>query len=438
MTKELQEATKIIKTLQGAGHYALIVGGYNRDVFIGVKPKDIDLVTSATPDQVEALFEDTFPKGKAFGVIVVNKDYEICTFREDDYNSKEFKVELLDPKTHTLEELISKDSFKRDLSINSIYYDPIADKYYDPQNGRHDIKEGVIRFVGDMNIRLEEDPVRLLRFFRFGIKYAHMNLNWEDYDLTGDKGYLLKRVSKERIFEEMTKILMNLNTWNYGDFKDVLYALKEILPDLYEMVNVRQPPLHHSEGNVGIHTFYALKSLRVKTPVTVWSTLLHDLGKVKDTKIAEDGKITSHGHDATGAIMAEELLRDLKCSNKFIEEVCYIVKNHMRIKESPKMKKSKVIKLVKNEYYENLLEVSCSDSMGAKGDITWHTWLREFEKSDRCPDGPLVKPLVTGRDLIDKGMEPGVSFKILLKKAFDLQLESELLTKQEIMLALFA
>jgi len=432
----LKEAVKIIKKLQDNGFYALIVGGAVRDSVMGVEPKDYDISTNALPEDIKKLFKNTRAIGEAYGVMLVNNDYEISTMRSDIHNPNAFSVELLDSGTHTLEELIEKDSSRRDLSCNSIYYDPITDKYYDPLGGVEAIKNRDLSFVGETVNRIKEDPVRILRYFRFLFKY-NLTPDREDLQIIYNNRELLLEVSKERIFAEMTKLLLALNVWDKEYFVDLFIMLEPIFPNIALFNSTQQSPIQHPEGGVLVHTFYALKALRVKTPVTVWSTFCHDLGKVKDTKIDENGKITSHGHDATGAIMAEELLRDLKCSNKFISEVSYIVANHMRIKWASNMKKAKVIALIKNEYYENLKEVSVSDSMGAKGNLDWFHWINEFEKNLVIPREQVIKPLVTGRDLIERGMNPGPEFKSILEKAYDKQLEDELLTKDTIMLDLF-
>lgn len=427
----MQEAIKIIKTLQNNGFYALLVGGCVRDSFMGLKPKDFDIVTNCLPEQIEELFKNTLPIGAQFGVTLINNNYEVSCFRADIYNPNEFSVELLCSEKHTLEELIEKDSSRRDFTLNSIYYDPISDKYYDPQEGIKDIKNRKLRFVGSIGDRIKEDPLRMLRFYRFKHKY---NLDVAQMDCTmWQTNHLLEKISKERIFEETTKILLNFDSWNVDDFISFSLCLESIFPWIKEMRETRQSPIYHPEGEVLPHTFYALKNLRIKTPVTVWAIFLHDIGKIKDTKIQEDGRITSKGHAKTGAIMSEEILRSLKCSNKFIEEVVYIVENHMKIKETPIMKKSKVIRLVKNKYFDNLKEVSCADSMGGKGSINWYYWLTEFENSDKCPKGDIIEPLVKGKDLIDLGLTPGPIFNIILKTAFDVQLENPELGKQDIL-----
>lgn len=427
----MKGAIEIIKTLQNNGHHALLVGGCVRDKIMGVVPHDYDIVTSAFPEQVEALFEDTKPIGKCFGVILVNHDYEVATFRVDRYvEDNKLSVTLLRHNRHSLEELVKLDSNKRDLKINSCYYDPISDKYYDPQEGVKSIKNKDLSFVGRMHKRIQEDPIRLLRALRFAVTY-----NWEVDERITDIDLIMEinDIPKERIYTEVTKILMNMNTWDIDLFSDLLSILGfDLFPQLESWWMIEQPPQHHTEGSLLHHTFYALKALRVKTPVTVWATLLHDVGKVTETKIDTEGKITSHGHDEAGAIIAEKMLKDLKCSNKFIDEVVYIIRNHMRIKLAPTMKKAKTIKLIKNNYYENLLEVSCADSMGAKGNIDWYHWIKEFALSDNNPKEDKITPLVTGKDLIELGFEPGETFKVLLGICLDNQLNDHNLTKEDI------
>lgn len=425
-----EKAIEIIKTLQDKGHYALLVGGCVRDQIMGKQPKDYDIVTSCLPEEVQAIFKDTIPVGEKFGVTIVHKDFEVAVFRVDQYNPNSFEVALLDPNKHTLEELVEKDSSRRDLSMNSIYYDPIADKYYDPQNGIQDIKEGRIAFVGNALERVKEDPIRLLRFYRFAGRYPHMDHHWEDWDVLEGAGVLLKKVSMERIFQELTKILLEFPTVRYGDFKQLCSELYDILPELTALMDCEQNPIWHPEGNVLRHTYQALTHLRIRTPETVWAMLLHDIGKPKTFKI-RDGKITNYGHEHVGAEMTEDILRRLKCSNKFIDEVVYLVKNHMRTRTAPKMRKGKVIEMIKHPYYRHQKEISACDSMGCIGDIEWYHWLTDFENSDKFPKGEVI-PLINGQDLIDKGMKPGPEFKDIIKQARLIQLENPNMEKEEI------
>lgn len=426
----MKEAIKIIKTLQDAGHYALLVGGCVRDMHLGVTPKDFDIVTSALPDQQRQLFTKIKPIGEQYGVMLVNSHYEVACFRTDTYEGKDLTVELLDPKTHSLEELIQKDSQKRDLTINSIYYDPISDTKYDPQNGVSSLELGLVRFVGDAKERITEDPLRILRMWRFMFRFG---INTDlTYSFQIQEYELLRNVSRERIFEEMSKILKHVHQGNALMFDMFLIEMNPIFPELSSMLNTVQDPRWHPEGPVSRHTFLVLQNLRIKTPELLWGALLHDIGKTKTTEIHED-KITSHGHDAVGAKMTEELLRSLKCSNKFIDKVVYLVKNHMRIKHAPEMKKSKLLDMINHEHYEGLKEVSASDSMGGSCNMEWYIFLNEFEKSALVKANKDFEPLVTGRDLIAMGLKSGPLFKVLLKIAKESQQEDPSLTKDDLL-----
>ena len=195
-----EKAIKIIRTIQENNYHALIVGGAVRDSIINIHPKDYDIVTNCPVNKLKELFTDVITVGESFGVLIINKHFEVAQFRVDDYRSGELEVKEIDYSKYCLKELIKLDSSRRDLRSNAIYHDPISDKYYDPQDGIRDLEEGYIRFVGDAQTRVEEDPIRLLRFYRFRGKFPHMKHWWNDWDDVEGLGYLLKKVSMERIF----------------------------------------------------------------------------------------------------------------------------------------------------------------------------------------------------------------------------------------------
>jgi len=423
-------ALEIVTILQNNGFYALFVGGCVRDSLLGLEPKDYDIVTSASPEQVESLFINTISVGKAFGVIVVDCHYEVATFRLDNYTkTNDLTVKLLNNKDYSLEYLVQLDSSKRDLTCNAIYFDPVSAEYYNPQGGIEDLSNRKLRFVGDLEERCIEDPIRILRFFRFAIQY-NLYQSSEELKLVSGLGHLLLNVSKERIFKELTKILYSINPSSRGISLELPHILNIILPELSVMKSTSQNPKHHPEGNVWNHTVLALEFLNVRTPETLWAALLHDVGKIYTTRGYGDN-ITSYDHETAGSVEAERILKMFKCSNKLIKEVSYLVQNHMRIKACREMKVAKVARLVLNEYFNNLKEVSLADSLAGKGDITWWSWLTSFE--ERTPYKNTVTPLVTGHDLILAGKQPNESFKGLLKKAFDIQLEYPTKSKEVIL-----
>jgi len=412
-------AITIISKLQKHGFDALLVGGCVRDKVLNTTPKDYDIVTSALPDQVEELFQHTLPIGKAYGVILVDNLYEVTTFRKDvDSTTVDFLSGQLD-------HILLEDAHRRDLTINAIYYDPISDKLYDPVGGiSHLQNQPTVQFIGSMEDRIQEDPIRLLRAYRFILKYNAQNLpHLVDY------GYLLASVSKERVFSELTKCLIHMTSWNYSVFQDLVHVLHYVSPILVVQPTI-QSPVWHPEGDVLKHTFGTLKNLRTVTEVTVMAAYLHDIGKSTCTQIVNN-KITAKGHEHQSAIDADKALRQLKCSNKFIDEVVYIVKNHMRIKHVKEMKRSKVIALMNHEYFETLKEVSCADSMSASGKLDWWHFLNEFD----LPNKEESARIVTGQDLIATGFTAGPQFKDLLDEAYSLQHDSDL-DKMEILLEL--
>jgi hypothetical protein len=215
-------------------------------------------------------------------------------------------------------------------------------------------------------------------------------------------------------------------------FKEFVTSLGAVFPDLIFMEHTEQSPIWHPEGDVLKHTFGTLQQLRFRTDATVWAAFLHDIGKIYTTKLIGD-RITAHGHDKEGTILAEAMLDKLKVSNKHKKEVLFVVENHMKIKNLPKMKRKKVLKLMKHEYFEALMEVSVADDMSSVGWTDWYFWAREFEKSPSFPKGEKIVPLVSGADLIALEKQPGPEFKILLSKLLDMQLENPDMTKEDLL-----
>ncbi len=163
----IETACDVIERLQNAGFEAVFAGGCVRDFILGVEPKDIDIATNATPEQVEALFEKTVAVGKAFGVIRVlydEEEFEVATFRTDSSASDGRRPDSVSFSS------MEEDAKRRDLTINALFFDPIKDKIYDFVGGQADIKARCIRFVGNAEERIEEDKLRMLRVIRFAAR----------------------------------------------------------------------------------------------------------------------------------------------------------------------------------------------------------------------------------------------------------------------------
>jgi len=425
-----EEAIAVVKKLQDAGYEAVFAGGCVRDEIMNIEPKDYDIATSATPEQIEKLFYPlTLPIGADFGVmLVIGKvgKYEIATFRQDGNYTDGRR-----PDNITFSSM-KEDALRRDLTINALFIDPITDKLYDFIDGVIDIHNKVIRFVGNPNDRIKEDHIRILRAIRFATRLG-FELTPETKIAIAANAQLTKTIVPERLAMELTKILKECNPIQAFKWFDILDILKYILPDLIPMIGCQQPPEFHPEGDVYNHTLIALDYVTAdqNKPVSnevLWATLLHDVGK-PDTSTWDDEakRFRFNGHDQLSAEITKTILTRLKFSNEFIDNVVDLVSNHMRMAFVTKLRKSKLRRfLAKKNINDHLLlhEADCAASHGGMGNIEFcKKKMEEFLTYEPTLD--LPEPLVTGRDLIAMGLIPGPHFKIFLDNAMDLQLEGK-------------
>ncbi len=280
-------ALQIVKKLQKAGHQAFWVGGCVRDILMGKTPKDFDIVTSATPDEVEKLLKKTIPVGKKFGVMLAVENghhFEIATFRTE----KGYKDARRPDKVFWAK--AEDDAKRRDFTINSLFYDPVTKKVKDFVSGQKDIKNKILRFIGPADKRIQEDHLRILRAIRFkntlGFKFDP-----KAKQALQKNANLVISVSGERIRNELNKMLADSSRLQSLQDLDNLGILKHILPELENCKGAEQPPQFHSEGDVFVHTLIAVKNLPAKCKLSVvWAVLLHDIGKPATWKIREHPK----------------------------------------------------------------------------------------------------------------------------------------------------
>lgn len=424
----MKNTLTILKTLHEAGYEAVIAGGAVRDKLLGLTPHDFDIATSATPMEVEELFEKTLPHGKAFGVVVVMMPgmdpYEVATFREDG--------EYLDGRRPSTVEFsnMEEDAKRRDFTINAMFWNPLKDEVIDLVGGKEDLKNKVLRFVGDPEERIIEDKLRLLRAVRFAVKFDFTMEEETFKAVTANAPKVAAVVSAERIQEELTKLFMLGKPREALDLLLATGLLHEVLPEVEALVNTPQNPKWHPEGSVFQHTIMVMEALDVNTSLLVWSALLHDIGKPETTFVDEEGVIKATGHENVGAELAEKMLRRLKFSNFFVGAVKALVADHMRVKYCVEMRKSKLKKLLAQE---NLLELKLlgkADSEASTGMLEWYEFLKKAEETFE-PEEIRPDPLITGAHLIKLGFTPGPLFKEILDNVSTRQLEEELTTETE-------
>lgn len=293
-----EKAIKICNTLVKHGFDALIVGGCVRDSFLGREPKDWDICTNASPDTVESLFKNTIPMGKAFGIITIIADgepFEVATFRSECGTSDGRHPEQLQFETS-----IEADLSRRDFTMNAIAFRPHNNELVDPFNGKADIEADVIRFVGNAKERIAEDHLRVLRAFRFQsqLGFQFSEETWQAIKSQNEQ--LLDGVSNERIFQEMSKLLLGKNAAEALASMAVSGVLWTVIPELKELMIDHESRWHNETwepfGNaIFAHVLHVVKNATVlseKLPnerrlALMWSALLHDIGKGRTKKIKE-------------------------------------------------------------------------------------------------------------------------------------------------------
>ena len=421
----LDGALTIVKTLHEHGHQAYFAGGAVRDLVLGREVSDIDIATSTPPSEVERLFPKTIPVGKGFGVVVVVLDslhYEVTTFRrESDYADGRHPDQV-----HFTD--VRQDARRRDFTVNALYLDPLTEEVMDYVEGRKDLKAKLIRTVGPPAERLREDKLRILRAARLSCQLG-FKIEPETYSALSRRAPELTDVSRERIRDELLKILTGPNPAQGVRLLFDSGILRVILPEVATMHGVPQPPEFHPEGDVFAHTLLMFELSRGGLNETLaMGILLHDVGKPGTFAVKE--RIRFDGHVELGARMAEEISRGLRFSNEQVDEIVDLVAHHLRFIHVQEMRESKLKRFLRKENIEKHLELHRLDCLASHGDLSGYDFCRvklgEIDQEDLRP-----KPLISGHDLIDLDLKPGPIFSEILGAVEDLQLEGQLKSREE-------
>jgi poly(A) polymerase len=433
-------AERIVAQLRAAGHEAYFAGGCVRDILLGVSPKDFDVATSAHPDAVLALFPRTFAVGAHFGVVLVCDDVdgqeivtEVATYRSD--------VAYLDGRHPTEVRFSSsaqEDVLRRDFTINGMMFDPILHRQtcnltsavLDYVGGKNDLRDGIIRAICEPHRRFEEDKLRMLRAIRFAARFS-FTIEPETERAIRQLASGISQVSRERVRDELTRMLTEGHARRAFELLDRTGLLKEVLPEISKLHGVQQPPEYHPEGDVWIHTLLLLEKLPPGASSTLaWGALLHDVGKPATFSHKPPDRIRFNSHVEVGVRIAHEILRRLRFSNEDCAQILALVENHMRFGDIEKMKESTLKRFFRLPRFDEHLALHRLDVTSSHGDLS----LYEFAKRRReeLPDEVVRPPLlVTGRDLIAAGYQPGPRFKEMLALAEDAQLEGRIHTTEE-------
>lgn len=420
-----------IKILNKLNEYGkgYIVGGAIRDILLGLKPKDVDFATNLSYETLKTLFSEYTPKetGKSFGVLrirVNNVDYEIAKFREDIYG-KEEKVSFVDN--------IKNDLMRRDFTINAMAYNEI-DGIIDLYGGQKDIENKIINFVGNAEERIIEDPLRVLRAFRF-MSRLNFSLSENTIEAIKKQKSLLNGIPKERITMEFSKLLLGDNIRNTLILMKDTEVLELIIPEFKATYDFNQCNPHH---NLDLFNHIINVVSKVSADLELrYTALLHDIAKPIVQTFDEKGIAHYKTHEIVGADMARDILTRMKLPVKLIDSVVEIIKKHMVLYKDVTDKKFN--KLLSEMGYNNLwrlIEHCNADNSSKNNEVVstendLHARLkRTVEKQMQVTVNDLA---VNGKDLMELGFN-GKEIGEIKRELLDKYLSEEIQNKKEKML----
>lgn len=417
-----------IRRLNDAGFDAYCVGGCVRDAILGLAPHDYDLCTSALPEQIAQVFAGhtlvrAGEKHGTVGVVMDNNVYEITTFRtEGGYQDSRH------PDWVKFVPTVEEDLSRRDFTVNAMAYSPNRG-IIDPWGGQADLKSQVLRAVGDPATRFTEDALRILRGVRFAVRFR---LTPEPATLKAMEALAptLEKIAKERIFDELCKLLLTVTA---DDLLRFVPILQQVIPELTASVGFDQHSPHHVY-DVFTHTAHVVEAAP-KDLALRWAALLHDTGKPRAFYRDEDGRGHFPSHAKYSAQIAEAVLTRLKAPTALRERVVLLIAQHMTQLTPDKRLLRRRLSQYGEETVRQMLQLQHAD-FGSKGTgtaqeeavfVEIEACLNEILAEDACLQ---IKDLaVNGKDLMAIGFpsDPslGKCLQFLLDQVLDEQLANE-------------
>lgn len=432
------DAKFIIDTLYKEGYEAFIVGGCVRDSLLNKDPADWDITTSASPQIVMQTFKKrgirVIETGLKHGTVTILIDrigYEVTTYRiEGEYkdNRRPSNVEF----TNSLKE----DLKRRDFTINAMAYND-KEGLKDYFSGVEDLKKRIIRCVGNPNKRFTEDALRMMRAARFSCQ-LDFKIEDKSFEEIKNLGSLINNISKERVKDELCKILISSNAVQGIEALRKSDLLKFIIPELIPCVGFDQKSQYHDK-DIYNHTLGVVGKTDCKLELRL-AALFHDIGKPQTFVIDEKGQGHFYGHQKVSSKLCKKILQRLKFDNKTIEKVCILVYEHMNRNTSMKIKTiKKFITRVGIDNLQELFKLQIADIKASAceyQDISVVLKIKEMCNKIISEKQPITtKDLaVDGKDLIDIGYTPGKKIGAVLETLLDIVLEKPELNNREFLL----
>jgi poly(A) polymerase/tRNA nucleotidyltransferase (CCA-adding enzyme) len=431
ISKELipESVSRVTRIIQEAGFDAYIVGGCVRDAIRSIKPKDWDITTNAKPNDIISLFPHTFYDNNFGTVGIVNEDekdetlkiIEVTTYRTDgEYSNSRH------PDNISFSEKLEDDLKRRDFTVNAIAINPQNGEVIDLFSGIMDLKNGIIRAVGDANTRFGEDALRMLRAVRFSAELG-FTIDPDTEKAIQNNAHLLKKISKERIRDEFIKVLLSERPMDGLNLALKIGVLRYISADLERGIGIEQNQAH--KYDVYEHNLRTLQhSADKKWGIDLrLASLFHDISKPETRRWSkEKNDWTFHGHDVVGARLTKKILTELRFPVKTIEKVSKLVRWHMFFSDTEKITLSAVRRLIVNVGKEDvweLMNLRICDRIGTGRPKENPYRLRKYKSmvEEAMHDPISVQMLKIRGDQIMSvlGVPPGPKIGFILHALFD-------------------
>lgn len=431
-----RKAEDIIEKIQAAGYEAYAVGGCIRDSILGKEPDDWDITTSAKPEEVKMLFDRTIDTGIQHGTVTVmigKEGFEITTYRIDGkYEDSRH------PKDVTFTSNLKEDLRRRDFTINAMAYNS-KDGLIDLYEGVQDMKQGLIRCVGDAEERFTEDALRMMRAVRFSAQLGYA-IEENTKKAIRKLAPTIQNISAERIRTELVKLM----TSAHPDFFRIAYETgitAQVFPEFDICMETEQNNPHHCYS-VGEHILHTLSYVE-NDKVLRLAMLFHDIGKPRTLTIDEEGITHNHGHAAVGEELTVRILKRLKFDNDTIDKVKKLVRYHDRKIETNAKSIRRAVSDIGEDIFPLLFSVKYADIMAQS----------EYQRDEKLSELETLKSIygriieeknclslkdlaVTGGDLIAAGMKPGREIGTALHKLLEVVLEEPEHNQKEYLLSL--
>jgi tRNA nucleotidyltransferase (CCA-adding enzyme) len=433
-----ESVQNILDKFDKAGYEIYIVGGAVRDVLMGRLVNDWDFTTNATPEQILKVIPDGFYDNQ-FGTVGLSvesfeKAFEITTYRtEQGYSDARHPDKISWGKT------LNEDISRRDFTINALALDKnlnVVDFY----KGKDDIKNKIIRAVGDPNERFSEDALRMMRAVRIGSELG-FTIEKETFEAIKKNAPLINKIAKERVKDELFKLLKSPNPYDGITLFRNSGLMSENLPELEKCFGVEQKsPGRHHIYDVGTHLLMSLKNCKSGDPVTRFATLIHDIGKPQTYKKLESGVITFYNHEMVSTRIAENIADRLRFSKKEKDKFVTLVRWHQFTVDEHQTDSAirRILRNVGLENMEDMLALRVADRLGGGAlETSWR--LEEFKKRlIEVQKQPFsIKDLkINGNDVMKElNLKPGPKVGEILEKLFNEVVEKGVENEKEALLS---